>query len=212
MFYTRVCIKQNKPVPKHKMPGKSWKRGTPEKNYYIGIAANLLYSSASQPCWSGLPKPVKRELCKLIHTSYQNIHDPKFYLELDAIWARNNTVQDPNAMAMDVETIDCAICIDTYNLDGKDKVTTLMCGHHFCTSCIFRHIQSSRGPTCPMCRRCVFTDHLEEHRQHQERVSEYENRMAQEKRTRRKMERWGKHQKKKQERLNQKPIITTTTS
>ena len=54
-------------------------------------------------------------------------------------------------------TIECVECLETRQLDGKNKITTLLCGHHFCTACILKRIARQLS-CCPVdtCRSCVF--------------------------------------------------------
>ncbi len=165
---------------------------------YKEVAIQLLYCSIMEPRWSRLPNQVKYELCKISHTDYKNIHHRAFYDNLRKTWGliRLQNSQD-RCLA-----IECAICIDTHKLDGKDHVTTLMCGHSFCSSCIFRHIGTSNRPTCPMCRQCVCTNHAaqkierETRRQEMEKEQRRTDLRSQEvKRNKRQQERFVKHQK-----------------
>ncbi len=174
---------------------------------YKEVAIQLLYCSIMEPRWSRLPNQVKYELCKISHTDYKNIHHRAFYDNLRKTWGliRLQNSQD-RCLA-----IECAICIDTHKLDGKDHVTTLMCGHSFCSSCIFRHIGTSNRPTCPMCRQCVFTDHAARKREREEEQRRNDRRTQEVKRNKRRQERFLKHQKKKQrnqEQSEQEPNCT----
>ena len=181
----------------------SAKRGTP---LYREVARQLLYCSIIEPSWSSLPNQVKHELCKLSCTDYKNIHGRAFYDNLRKTWER---IRLQNAQDRCL-AIQCAICIDEHKLDGKDHVTTLMCGHSFCSSCIFRHIGTNNRPTCPMCRQCVFTDHAAQKRERETRLKEMEEeqrrndlRNQEVKRNKRRQERFAKHQKKKQKKAEQ---------
>jgi len=174
----------------------SAKRGKP---VYRELATQLLYCSIAEPRWSNLPNQVKRELCKMSGTDYKNIHDRAFYVNLGKTWERR---LDYNIRSQCL-AIECAICIDKHKLDGKDQVTTLMCGHSFCSSCIFRHIGTSNRPTCPMCRQCVFTDHAAQKREREEEQRTNDLRMQEVKRNKRRQERFLKHQKKKQRKQEQ---------
>jgi hypothetical protein len=146
------------------MSAKSGKRGTPAKNEQLTLATELLYNSGCQPNWTRLPREMKRALCKIMRKSYNNIHDPKFYTDLRSLWTNHNEYR--MSQVKTTEVVSCAVCLDTYKLDGKDKVTTLMCGHQFCSPCIFRHMlgqieMNSRRrisvcAPCPMCRANVF--------------------------------------------------------
>ena len=54
------------------------------------------------------------------------------------------------------DKVECAICYETYNL--TERVTTLMCGHKFCTRCILQHMWMQGFNTqCPLCRATVFS-------------------------------------------------------
>jgi hypothetical protein len=142
------------------MSAKSGKRGTPAKNEQLILARELLYNSNYQPQWTCLPRGMKHALCKIMRKSYNNIHDPKFYTDLQSFWTNHNEYR--MSQVKTTEEVCCAVCLDTYKLDGKDKVTTLMCGHQFCSPCIFRHISgqiemnSRICAPCPMCRANVF--------------------------------------------------------
>ena len=177
----------------------SVKRGT---RVYKELAHQLLYLSRVEPTWSTLPNQIKHELCKMTRTHYKNIHDSAFYDNLRKMWKR---IRMQNARDRCL-AIECAICIDEHKLDGKDPVTTLMCGHSFCSSCIFRHIGTSNRPTCPMCRQCVFTDHVARKRERDEEQRMNEFRTQEAKRNKRRHERFVKHQKKKQRKQEQQPI------
>ena len=184
----------------------STKRGTQE---YREVATQLLYCSIVEPRWSSLPNQVKYELCKMSRTDYKNIHDRAFYVNLGKTWERIRLQYSQDRCL----AIECAICIDKHKLDGKDQVTTLMCGHSFCSSCIFRHIETSNRPTCPMCRQCVFTDHAAQKRERETRLKEMEEeqrrndlRTQEVKRNKRQHERFLKHQKKKQRKAEQVPV------
>ena len=134
------------------------------KNEQLTLATELLYNSGCQPNWTRLPREMKRALCKIMRKSYNNIHDPKFYTDLRSLWTNHNDYR--MSQVKTTEVVSCAVCLETYNLDGKDKVTTLMCGHQFCSPCIFRHMlgqieMNSRRrisvcAPCPMCRANVF--------------------------------------------------------
>ena len=152
------------------MSGKSWRRGTPAKNTPHGLANDLLYCSMIEPQWTKLPRTVKHALCKLMRKSYNNIHDPNFYTALHAMWYTNQTFQEKEMRAHNTPRFECSICLETVPLlptqlmgsEDRDKrnVTTLMCGHHFCSQCIFKHIDcrmhTGGNASCPMCRANVF--------------------------------------------------------
>lgn len=181
----------------------SEKRGT---QMYREVANQLLYGSIVEPRWSSLPNQVKYELCKMSRTDYKNIHDSAFYVNLGKTWGRIRLQYSQDRCL----AIECAICIDEHKLDGKDQVTTLMCGHSFCSSCIFRHIGSNNRPTCPMCRQCVFTNHAAQKRERETQLQEIvaeqhrnDLRTQEVKRNKRQHERFVKHQKKKQKTQDQ---------
>ena len=142
------------------MSAKSGKRGIPAKNEQLTLATELLYNSVCQPNWTRLPREMKHALCKIMRKSYNNIHDPKFYTDLQSLWTKHDEYRTSDVKT--TEVVSCAVCLDTYKLDGKDKVTTLMCGHQFCSPCIFRHMlgqiemNSRVCAPCPMCRANVF--------------------------------------------------------
>ena len=152
------------------MSGKSWRRGTPAKNDPTFLAKDLLYSSINEPDWTKLPRTVKHALCKLTSKSYNNIHDPNFYTALHAMWNTNKNIQEKEMRSDITPSFECSICLETVPLlptqlmgsEGRDKikVTTLMCGHHFCSQCIFKHIDcrmhTGGNASCPMCRANVF--------------------------------------------------------
>jgi len=132
------------------------------------LAKTLMISDEYEPQWTTLSKTIKRALCVEINISFNQIHSESFYKKLHKIWTDNKKERIPASKTRLLEmgnvpspciSIDCAICIDTYKLDGKDKVTTLLCGHHFCTQCIFKHIQT-RGmeASCPMCRSSMYEE------------------------------------------------------
>ena len=148
----------------------------------------MLYETAIEPQWTKLPKPIKRQLSMLVGMSSNLIHDPRFYETLHSVWSERRKKQSPI-------TIDCAICLDTFNLDGKDKVTTLLCGHSFCTSCMLNHMNCYHlnGPSCPMCRSSIF-DSLHSNISRSVTDDTEQNR----KRLKRQRERWLRRQKKKQ--------------
>ena len=53
--------------------------------------------------------------------------------------------------------LECTICLESRPIDGANHTSTLLCGHHFCSQCIFKHIHT-RGDnaSCPMCRSHIF--------------------------------------------------------
>lgn len=125
------------------------------------VADVLLYVFSSgdpTPQWKKLARPVKQQLMKKLgEKNYNNIHDPRLYQDLDRMWnaRRKLKEQDIRDQAKQVAEVECAVCLETY--DGGDKVTTLMCGHKFCSKCIFQHMHRlGEDAACPLCRRNVF--------------------------------------------------------
>ena len=126
-------------------------RGNMLKDDNVTFTCNLLYLSVKEPEWCTLHPQVKRELCRLTRIPYNSINSDVFSKHNREIWKSRGG--DKKA-----EVIECPVCYDTFNLDGKDKVTTLMCGHSFCSKCIFRHMrtQHTASVCCPMCRTNVY--------------------------------------------------------
>ena len=110
------------------------------------------------PDWKKLPRSVKTKLLvRLGEKKYCNIHDPRFYQELERRWKedKQSLMLYFEVGAKQTRKFDCSICYETYTFD--DKTTTLMCGHKFCTRCIMTNIhRCGYGSTCPLCRRKVF--------------------------------------------------------
>ena len=117
------------------------------------------YGRDNVPQWKKLPRPVKHQLMTKIggKTIYNNIHDPRLYQDLDRMWNsitkfKEQEIVDRTKLASKVE---CSICLETHDIDGK--VTTILCGHKFCSSCILTHIYARGTETCcPMCRSSLF--------------------------------------------------------
>ena len=157
------------------------------------IMAEFLLKEECEPCWTGLPKTIKRALCTAISVPYNKVHDPSFYNKLHQEWTRNKKNREMTRTTSQCISVECAICIDSYNLDGNDKITTLLCGHHFCSQCIFKHIQT-RGfqASCPMCRSNVFQEHNTRSHDSQDFATDserFEQMIVDNKRTRRRQER-----------------------
>lgn len=113
------------------------------------------------PEWKKLPRAVKTNLMmRLGEKKYNNIHDPRFYQDLERSWQQEQEIlkRYNEVGAKQTSRFDCPICFESYTSD--DKTTTLMCGHKFCTRCIMTNIHRCVahrcGATCPMCRRDVF--------------------------------------------------------
>ena len=180
------------------MPGKVWSSRNHRCNLAPSYAAkHLLCYSVEEPHWDRLPGVIKRELCILTKKSYNFVHDPKFYMTLTDIWEKNIDKRTT------VTQVECAVCLDTYKLDGKDQVTTLMCGHHFCSKCIFREMagrlasRSVLNVCCPLCRANVFEN--PERRLAETNAIEQRRLEALEiKRINRRHERWKKRQRAKE--------------
>ena len=168
------------------------------------IAGTLLYETSKEPLWTKLAKPIKHELCKYLCMSSKLIHDPRFYQTLHKIWSKRQEYDITKIVEESQNTIDCAICMETFKHDGKDKITTLLCGHTFCTPCMFKHIEQ-RGfeAACPMCRSCLYTPPTS---QKNKPEVVYINIIAEEKRKKRRIQRLVKHQKKKEKNLKSKII------
>ena len=130
------------------------------KNRISGVVDVLLYGveDVGCPMWKKLPRQVKHMLMKKLgEEKYNNIHDPRFYRDLENISTKRQEmkVREVQDRVRHECTVECPICLDTYEGDGK--VTTLMCGHKFCTKCSLQHIQQNGSrASCPMCRRSVF--------------------------------------------------------
>lgn len=108
------------------------------------------------PEWKKLPRDVKTNLMmRLGEKKYNNIHDPRFYQDLERCWQQEQEILKRyiEVGAKQTSKFDCPICFESYTSD--DKTTTLMCGHKFCTRCIMTNIHRC-GATCPLCRRNVF--------------------------------------------------------
>ena len=65
---------------------------------------------------------------------------------------------------VDTETT-CAVCMDEYKhrtgvfyLNCRDAIK--VCNHEFCQECIVGWLQSNHTKTCPLCRRSVVREHL----------------------------------------------------
>ena len=117
----------------------------------------LLYHSTTEPTWTQLHKPIKQALCKRAHIHLRFIHDKLFQQTLHDIWNKNykrhiNSIKQKNTIHLE-----CSICLESRPIDGINHTSTLLCGHHFCSQCIFKHIHT-RGDnaSCPMCRSQIF--------------------------------------------------------
>jgi hypothetical protein len=55
---------------------------------------------------------------------------------------------------------ECPLCM--YNM-SVDNATKLNCGHKFHTTCLINNLIRGNHYTCPMCRRSMFDDQLEDH-------------------------------------------------
>jgi hypothetical protein len=197
------------------MPGNLKKNGNRVKTDPTCIARDLLYNTIVEPTWTHLPRTLKHSLCKLMRRSYNNIHDPMFYTALHTMWRVNRRKHEKDMRPNITPSVECSICLETVPLlptesigivrRDKIRVTTLMCGHHFCSPCIFKHIdcrlQSRSNPSCPMCRANVFEPPVVPPTQLQNAIEEQSlNTRVNEKRLRRQHQRWTKRQRVKQER------------
>jgi hypothetical protein len=207
------------------MPGKLKNNGNQVKTDSTCIAMDLLYNTIVEPIWTHLPRTMKHSLCKLMRRSYNNIHDPMFYTALHTMWRVNRRKHEKDMRADIAPMVECSICLETVPLlptqsmgiAGKTKVnvTTLMCGHHFCSPCIFKHIdcrlQSGSNASCPMCRGNVFEPPVVVHTQLQNANAEQsQNARVREKRLRRQHERWTKRQRAKHDNIRTIIPITNT--
>ena len=127
-------------------------------NEVADVLLHVFLGGDPRPQWKKLPRPVKRELMnRLGEKNYNNIHDPRLYQDLDRLWnARRKLKEEDIVDRVKLEAkVECAVCLETY--DGGDKVTTLMCGHKFCSKCILNHMHRlGEDAACPLCRRNVF--------------------------------------------------------
>ena len=114
-----------------------------------------LVQFGSKPEWKLMCRPVKKLLLKQLgEKRYNNIHDPRFYQDLETRWQASKEFF-ADVLLHDQANVECAVCLETYKV--TDKVTTLMCGHKFCSSCILQHMCRHGGETqCPLCRKGVF--------------------------------------------------------
>jgi hypothetical protein len=55
---------------------------------------------------------------------------------------------------------ECPLCMDNMRVDNA---TELNCGHKFHTTCLIENLIIGNHYTCPMCRRPMFDDQLEDH-------------------------------------------------
>ena len=165
-----------------------------DKSNFKGVSQTLLQFGA-KPAWKLLCRPVKKLLLKQVgEKKYNNIHDPRFYQDLETQW------QSSRDFLIDVllrqeEKVECAICMNTYKVTGK--VTTLMCGHTFCTSCTLQHMYlHGNEAQCPLCRQHVYEFELDQ----EDSVTEetVEHMVLQRKREKRRLERMKKRQRKKE--------------
>lgn len=122
------------------------------------VLLNVFCGEGLTPQWKKLGRPVKRELMnRLGEKNYNNIHDPRLYQDLDRRWNATRRLKEEDIVdkAKCATNVECAVCLETY--DGHGKVTTLMCGHKFCSKCIFQHVNRLReNAACPLCRSNVF--------------------------------------------------------
>lgn len=176
------------------MSTRQYKRNTPSNNDFREVASHLLCLSCSEPIWDFLPRRIKHELHSIINSSY-SIDNEQFYNSLHKKWAYWRSFHQDR----DIQKIDCSICLNTYKLNGKDKLTTLLCGHHFCSPCIMKHIEYAtdsnrynRQPSCPMCRGNIFHN-PQSNETHLEPCVEVDSNVAL-KREKRRQERFRKHQ------------------
>ena len=120
-------------------------------------AKALLYHSTIEPTWTQLPKPIKLALCKRTNIHLRFIHDKLFQHTLHDIWNKNYKHHVHSITRKNTIHLECSICLESRPIDGINHTSTLLCGHHFCSQCIFKHIHT-RGDnaSCPMCRSHIF--------------------------------------------------------
>ena len=120
-------------------------------------AKALLYHSTIEPTWTQLPKPIKLALCKRANIHLRFIHDKLFQHTLHDIWNKNYKHHVHSITRKNTIHLECSICLESRPIDGINHTSTLLCGHHFCSQCIFKHIHT-RGDnaSCPMCRSHIF--------------------------------------------------------
>ena len=120
-------------------------------------AKALLYHSTIEPTWTQLPKPIKLALCKRANIHLRFIHDKLFQQTLHDIWNKNYKHHLDSIKKKNTIHLECSICLESRPIDGINHTSTLLCGHHFCSQCIFKHIHT-RGDnaSCPMCRSQIF--------------------------------------------------------
>ena len=117
------------------------------------IIDTLLYDSVVEPQWNKLPRSIKRGLLQKISGSNSSIGigSPNFCDVLSHEWR----VYHNRTLVNMIPSIECSICLETQQFD--DKITTLLCGHKFCSTCILTHIRTYGGNcNCPLCRKNVF--------------------------------------------------------
>jgi hypothetical protein len=145
-----------------------------------------------RPNWKKMSRPIKKELMKKLgEKNYNNIHDPRFYQDLQTNWETSKESFFNHAVEMN--KVECSVCMETSDFGGK--VTTLMCGHKFCTQCMLSHmLHSGVEACCPLCRGSVFNYSVPVENNTVERfIRDTENNMALErKREKRRLERMRK--------------------
>lgn len=124
------------------------------KTNYKGVSQCLIQFGV-KPEWKILCRTMKKLLLKKLgEKKYKNIHDPRFYQDLENEWQLSKDFF-ADVILHEHANVECAICMEKYKV--TDKVTTLMCGHKFCSSCILQHILAHGSNTqCPLCRASVF--------------------------------------------------------
>ena len=157
-------------------------------------------SSGFTPEWKKLPRSVKTKLLvSLGEKKYCNIHDPRFYQDLERRWQEEKQSQKLyiEVGSLEKSKFDCSICYETFTFE--DNTTTLMCGHKFCTRCIMTNIdRRGSGSTCPLCRRDVFDLEAPDLTNVGNRESEEEIALER-KRVKRRLERKTKRERKREE-------------
>lgn len=164
------------------------------------VALVLLNGTLSQPKWKKVPRRVKHKLMNILGAKhYTNIHDPRLYEDLEKAWTMNNETKELHNADKVKESlkVECSVCMDTYDIDGK--VTTLLCGHKFCTRCVMNHLEAQQYyASCPLCRASVFvtpepvildTGNISHQQEQQEQLEKKRQRRRQERMRKRKRKR-----------------------
>jgi|UniRef100_A0A6C0JB14 hypothetical protein len=126
------------------------------------VIADTLLHTHLEPDWESIAVTIRRALCIKIKVPLHQLHYKIFYDKIHQKWLDNKDIRDNANKSKTITNhphIECGKCHDTFQLDGHNKLTTLLCGHHFCSECIFEHIGNDTYPRCPAdgCGCCVFS-------------------------------------------------------